>query len=29
MDKDTLERYKNKRSWVYDVDTEGYRLSSK
>jgi dTDP-4-amino-4,6-dideoxygalactose transaminase len=25
MDKDTLERYKNKRSWVYDVDTEGYR----
>lgn len=25
MDKDTLERYKNKRSWNYDVITEGYR----
>ena len=25
MDKDTLERYKNKRSWSYDVITEGYR----
>jgi dTDP-4-amino-4,6-dideoxygalactose transaminase len=25
MDKDTLERYKNKRSWNYDVITQGYR----
>ena len=25
MNKDTIERYKNKRSWDYDVITEGYR----
>lgn len=25
MDKDTIERYKNKRSYVYDVVDEGYR----
>jgi len=25
MNKDTIERYKNKRSWNYDVDEEGYR----
>lgn len=25
VDKDTIERYKNKRSWDYDVVSEGYR----
>jgi len=25
MNKDTLERYKNRRAWDYDVDSEGYR----
>lgn len=25
MSKDTIERYKNKRAWDYDVNTEGYR----
>lgn len=25
VDKDTIERYKNKRSWDYDVISEGYR----
>jgi len=25
MNKDTIERYKNKRSWVYDVIRQGYR----
>ena len=25
MNKDTIERYKNKRAWIYDVVSEGYR----
>ena len=25
MDKDTTERYKNRRAWDYDVVSEGYR----
>lgn len=26
IDRDTLSRYKNKRSWMYDVQMQGYRL---